>query len=216
MKTLLINSHPDFNGKERFSNKLQKLFFEKFNEKFDKNELTIINLYDMDVPKIEMNGLLGIWEKQMNGEELLENEKMIIEKSQKILSQFKEHHRIVITTPLHNFNITSKLKDYIDNILLPNETFKYTETGSVGLMTDNYKILLLQASGSIFTNNDRYTPMEFTHYYLKSLFEEFMGFDKFYIVRAEGTPLLPADEILNSAKNDLDTVFNDFYSTENK
>ena len=90
---------------------------------------------------------------------------------------------------LYNFNITSKLKDYIDNILLPNETFKYKENGSVGLMTDNYKILLLQVSGSIFTNNDRYIPMEFTHFYLKFLFEEFMGFDKFYIARAEGTPL---------------------------
>ena len=41
MKTLLINSHSDFNCKERFSNKLQKLFLEKYNQKFDKNELTI-------------------------------------------------------------------------------------------------------------------------------------------------------------------------------
>ena len=117
---------------------------------------------------------------------------------------------------MHNFNITSKMKDYMDNILIARETFKYTETGSVGLMTDNYKVLLLQASGSMYTNNDRYTPLEFTHYYLKTMFEEMMGFDKFYIVRAQGTVVLPADEVLNSAKSALDKVFDDFYSSENK
>ncbi|RNM43564.1 FMN-dependent NADH-azoreductase, partial [Staphylococcus aureus] len=33
---------------------------------------------------------------------------------------------------LHNFNITSRLKDYIDNIMIARETFKYIEEGSVG------------------------------------------------------------------------------------
>lgn len=42
------------------------------------------------------------------------------------------HHRIVIISPLHNFNVTSRLKDYIDNILIARQTFKYTSDGSVG------------------------------------------------------------------------------------
>ncbi|VED63897.1 NAD(P)H-dependent oxidoreductase [Staphylococcus delphini] len=35
-------------------------------------------------------------------------------------------------SPLHNFNVTSRLKDYIDNILIARQTFKYTSDGSVG------------------------------------------------------------------------------------
>ena len=96
-----------------------------------------------------------------------------------LLNQFKANHRIVILTPLHNFNITSRLKDYIDNIMIARETFKYTEDGSVGLMTDDYKALLLQASGGVYTNDDRYTPLEFSYYYLKEMFKEIMGFDEF-------------------------------------
>ncbi len=47
-----------------------------------------------------------------------------------ILKQFKIANKYVIVFPLHNFNIPSKLKDYIDNILIARETFKYTETAS--------------------------------------------------------------------------------------
>ncbi|KLD61324.1 FMN-dependent NADH-azoreductase, partial [Lactiplantibacillus plantarum] len=43
----------------------------------------------------------------------------------------------MIAMPLHNFNVPARLKDYIDNILVARETFRYTENGSVGLMTDN-------------------------------------------------------------------------------
>ncbi|KLD61079.1 FMN-dependent NADH-azoreductase, partial [Lactiplantibacillus plantarum] len=88
--------------------------------------------------------------------------------------------------PLHNFNVPARLKDYIDNILVARETFRYTENGSVGLMTDNYRVMLLQASGSIYTRNDRYTPMEFSRLYLDKMFTEIMGFDRFEIVRAQG------------------------------
>ncbi|MGX0277930.1 FMN-dependent NADH-azoreductase [Staphylococcus haemolyticus] len=41
-----------------------------------------------------------------------------------LLNQFKANHLIVILIPLHNFNITSRLKDYIDNIMIARETFK--------------------------------------------------------------------------------------------
>jgi FMN-dependent NADH-azoreductase len=90
------------------------------------------------------------------------------------LTQFKDYHRIVISTPLHNFNITSRLKDYIDNILIARETFKYTESGSVGLMIDDYRLLLLQASGGVYTNKDRYTTLDFAPNYLKEMFTNIM------------------------------------------
>ncbi len=92
------------------------------------------------------------------------------------------------------------------------ETFKYTEDGSVGLMTDDYKALLLQASGGVYTNDDRYTPLEFSYHYLREMFKEIMGFDEFYVARAEGTSVLPEDEIMKGAKEDLDQVFDAFYT----
>lgn len=131
-----------------------------------------------------------------------------------LMSQFKRCKRIVIVIPMHNFNIPSKLKDYIDNILIARETFKYVEDGSVGLMTDDRKLLLLQSSGSVYTNRDRYTPLEFSHFYLKAMFVEMMGFNSFDIVRAQGTATgtFTQEQILNQAYADMEIAFNKFYA----
>ncbi len=57
-------------------------------------------------------------------------------------------------------------------------------------------------------NDNRYMPLEFSYYYLK----EIMGFDEFYIARAQGTPVSPEDEILDAANKDLNNVFDAFYT----
>ncbi|MEN2005968.1 NAD(P)H-dependent oxidoreductase [Staphylococcus haemolyticus] len=212
MITLLINAHPDFNNESTYTAKLKNLFLDKYKTTFPNEEIEELNLYDINVPRIEGDQLLNVWNKQSLGESLSDDETKIADMSAFLLNQFKANHRIVILTPLHNFNITSRLKDYIDNIMIARETFKYTEDGSVGLMTDDYKALLLQASGGVYTNDDRYTPLEFSYYYLKEIFKEIMGFDEFYIARAQGTSVLPEDEILDAANKDLNNVFDAFYT----
>ncbi|AVI42276.1 FMN-dependent NADH-azoreductase [Bacillus pumilus] len=212
MQTLIINAHPDFTHRESYSNKLQTLFLEQFKEKFPHEEPTILHLHETEIPRIEKDQLLRIWDKQASEQTLTATEEKIAAASSALLAQFKAHHRIVIISPVHNFNVTSHMKDYIDNILIARETFKYTENGSVGLMTDDYRVLLLQASGSIFTNNDRYTPLEFSHYYLKEIFQNLMGFQQFHIVRAQGTAILEEETILTTAADDLSKAFDEFYS----
>ncbi|MGJ8462547.1 FMN-dependent NADH-azoreductase [Staphylococcus haemolyticus] len=212
MITLLINAHPDFNNESTYTAKLKNLFLDKYKTTFPNEEIEELNLYDINVPRIEGDQLLNVWNKQSLGESLSDDETKIADMSAFLLNQFKANHRIVILTPLHNFNITSRLKDYIDNIMIARETFKYTEDGSVGLMTDDYKALLLQASGGVYTNDDRYTPLEFSYYYLKEMFKEIMGFNEFYIARAQGTSVLPEDEILDAANKDLNNVFDAFYT----
>lgn len=202
-----------------FSNQLQELFLDKFNRQFSEKELTILNLYDLgtNLPRIEQNQLLTIWDKKNTGKNLSADEYKISQSSERLLEQFKEHHRLIIVSPLHNFNITSRLKDYIDNILIARQTFKYLnspdERGKVstGLMTDDYKALLLFASGSIYSENDFYQSLDFAPQYLKMIFSEIMGFSDFKIVRAEGTAFLSKNQIFDKAKENLDDALRNFY-----
>ncbi|MEG0254120.1 FMN-dependent NADH-azoreductase [Vagococcus sp.] len=212
MKTLIINSHPDFTNKNSFSVAFQETFIQHFKEVFPTQEPTILNLYDNQIPAIKKDELLAIWEKQQTQGILTPEEKYIETLSNTLLEQFKEHHRIVIVTPLHNFNVESRLKDYLDNILIAKETFKYTEDGSVGLMTDDYKVLMIQASGSIYTNKDRYTSLDISHLFIKGIFQEIMGFDDFYKIRLQGTAILNSEDIIEKGINDLEEVFPLFYS----
>ncbi|HCM89628.1 MULTISPECIES: NAD(P)H-dependent oxidoreductase [Vagococcus] len=212
MKTLIINAHPDYRNEEHYSIMFQKEFMKKFNEGFSSEDLTVLNLYEIEIPRIEEGQLLSIWNKEAANELLSNEEEQLKKVSEMLLSQFKEHQRIVLITPLHNFNVTSRMKDYIDNILIARETFKYTETGSVGLMTEDYRLLVIQASGSIYTKEDRYKDLDISTLYLKGIFQEIMGFKSVEILRIEGTAVLAKDVIVSDNLKKLDLMMNSFYA----
>ena len=212
MKTLIINAHPDYQNETTFSAKLQQLFLQQYQLMCPIEEVEVLNLYQTEIPRIETTQLLKIWEKESLQQEMTSEEQKIAQRSKALLTQFKAHQRIVFVTPMHNFNITSRLKDYMDNILIPLQTFKYTDTGSVGLMTNDYQALLLQASGSVYTNVDRYTALEFSYHYLKGMFEEIMGFDALHIVRAQGTATTDETTVMQQAADDLTTSLSIMYN----
>ncbi|EEL35892.1 FMN-dependent NADH-azoreductase 1 [Bacillus cereus Rock3-28] len=178
-------------------------FLVPYKELIPNNEpIEQINLYDDIVPMIDKT-VLSAWEKQGNGQKLTDEEQKVTERMSEILQQFKSANTYVIVLPLHNFNIPSKLKDYMDNIMIARETFKYTETGSVGLLKDGRRMLVIQASGGIYTNDDWYTEVEYSHKYLKAMFN-FFGIEDYQIVRAQGTAVLDPNEVLQNAYKEVE------------
>lgn len=202
-KTLIINAHPKVDDTSSVSIKVFKHFLESYKELISNNEtIEQINLYDDVVPMINKT-VLSAWEKQGNGQELTGEEQKVTERMSEILQQFTSANTYVIVFPLHNFNIPSKLKDYMDNIMIARETFKYTETGSVGLLKDGRRMLVIQASGGIYTNDDWYTEVEYSHKYLKAMFN-FLGIEDYQIVRAQGTAVLDPNEVLQNAYKEVE------------
>lgn len=214
MNTLLINAQPDFQNDAHYSVRLMNHFIELFRESFPDDALSVLNLAEEWIPRATCDELLGVWTKQASGAQLTSAEEKVDRRNAELLSQFMDSHRIVIATPLHNFNVPSQLKDYMDNILRARKTFRYVSGGSVGLMTDDRRALLLQASGAVYTNNDRFTPLEFSRMYLDAMFTNIMGFDSFQIVRAQGTSSSKWDDAhdLPLAFEELDRQFAKFYA----
>lgn len=60
MKTLLINAHPDFNNESTYTAKVKNLFLDKYKTTFPNGEIEEMNLYDIDVPRIEGDQLLNV------------------------------------------------------------------------------------------------------------------------------------------------------------
>lgn len=202
-KTLIINAHPKVDDTSSVSIKALNHFLESYTEFIPNNEtIEQINLYDDVVPMIDKT-VLSAWEKQGNRQKLTDEEQKVTERMSEILQQFKSANTYVIVLPLHNFNIPSKLKDYMDNIMIARETFKYTETGSVGLLKDGRRMLVIQASGGIYTNDDWYTDVEYSHKYLKAMFN-FLGIEDYQIVRAQGTAVLDPNEVLQNAYKEVE------------
>lgn len=218
METLLINAHPDFKSDDHFSNRLEKQFIETYHQRFGNEGLTVLNLYDEMIPRIEDGQLWTVWQKQAADQPLNDSEKIIAKRSNELLDQFIASHRIVISTPLHNFYVTSRLKDYLDNILIAKKTFRYLDQplangkSSTGLLNADYRAMMLQASGSIYSADNFYQHLDFAPKYLHAMFMDVMGFDQFELVRAEGTATESDPVIMNQAFSQLKKSFDEFYA----
>ncbi|MGW9019395.1 FMN-dependent NADH-azoreductase [Priestia megaterium] len=196
-KTLIINAHPKIESASSFSLQVLHRFLEIYKEQNPTETIEQINLFSDEIPVVDKT-VLSAWGKLANGEEIHDEEKRVTGRMSEVLQQFKSAKRYVIVMPLYNFNIPSKLKDYMDNVLIARETFKYTETGPEGLLTDGRSVLVIQGSGGVYTNNDWYTKVEYSHQYLKSMFN-IIGIEDYQIIRAQGTSFLNRDEILRTA-----------------
>jgi len=197
-KTLIINAHPKIDDTSSVSVQVFNHFLKAYKQLIPDSEVVEqINLYSDLVPMIDKT-VLSAWEKQRKEQELTSQEQKVTERMSEILKQFKRANTYIIVLPLHNFNIPSKLKDYMDNIMIARETFKYTENGSVGLLKDGRRMLVIQASGSIYTNQDWYAEVDYSNKYLKSMFN-FLGIEDYQTIRAQGTALLDLNEVLQKA-----------------
>lgn len=207
MTVLLINAHPEPRNEHAYAVQMAN-HFARF---VPAEQLEILNLYEADIPAINAQ-MLELFRKQAAQAELSPTEQALADRMEVVLRQFKSAKRIVIAMPLHNFNIPSRLKDYLDNVMIARETFKYVPGGSVGLMNDGRKVLMMQSSGSIYTNNDRYTPLDISYQYLKGVFGEIMGFNEFDIIRLQGTAVSAVnnEEALANALAEIEAKVPDF------
>ncbi|MEF3302053.1 FMN-dependent NADH-azoreductase [Paenibacillus sp. GYB003] len=195
-KLLVIHAHPNADAESSVSLQVLHHFLKAYGSLHPEGAIERIDLYREDVPCID-SVFLSARKKIQKEERLTEEEQRVASRTAELLRQFKSAKKYVIAMPLHNFNVPSKLKDYMDNILIPRETYAYTDQGSVGLLKDGRNVLVIQASDGIYTNNDWYTEVEYSHQFLKSMFR-FMGMD-YRIIRAQGIYRLGREKVLQTA-----------------
>lgn len=195
MKILQIEAHPDFSNKSRTANVLADVGYDALiNLDIKEEDIDRVQLYNPELPS------LRITDKTLSGQE---DETLTAYRNQ-ILEQFIEADQVYIYMPLYNFNIVSMLKDYFDTILIANKTFKYTENGSVGLLSDDKQVTFVMTSGSEYGTEYRYKNLDFAPQ-LVSATLHMMGIEKLKVIRAEGLDIISNDKeaIIDDAKHDL-------------
>ena len=183
MKILQIMCHPDYNGEHRVSNILAKIGEDKLIEK-GFSSIEKINLYDPSVHVPVMDKFMFNYE----GKKLTEKEQNDKIKQKEILNQWKSADAVFIYMPLHNFNVVSKFKDYVDNIVIVNETFRCEEESLIGLDNSNKQITFVITSGGEFDKHIQYINLDFAVQYVRGIFSV-IGIDKVKVLRVEGLDL---------------------------
>lgn len=122
-------------------------------------------------------------------EQQSENDKALLAVIDETIAEVMASDILVIEAPMWNFGIPSVLKAWVDHISQAGKTFKYTETGPVGLVPAGKKVIVISSRGGIYTNGAAAT-MDHQESYLKTVLG-FLGMGDVEIIRAEGVNLGP-------------------------
>lgn len=109
--------------------------------------------------------------------------------SGQLINEIKAADTLVIGTPIYNFGIPATLKAWIDQIARVGVTFRYTETGPVGLLQGKRAIVAVASGGTpVGSEIDFATP------YLRHALE-FMGITEITFISADALSRDMADKI---------------------
>ena len=204
MQTLIINAHPDPQNKTAYcTNRLVDCLSKKL------PDASVLNIYNEDIPELTAETLPLYGSVYDEKSSLSKREQQILARRAELIEQFKAADRLIIAMPMHNFTVTSRLKDYLDNIIMGGQTFQFSENGPQGLM-GGHKALLVQSSGSVYSTGPL-APWEQSYPFLRTVFG-MLGFDSTDIVRAEGTtnPGIGPDAAVERACAELEQKLPEF------
>jgi FMN-dependent NADH-azoreductase len=193
-KVLYITANPK-SADQSFSLSVGKTFLDEYRQANPNDEIIELDLYKIDIPYIDTDVFNG-WGKLQQGnafEQLSEDEKDKVSRINTLTEQFISADKYVFVTPLWNFGFPPRVKAYIDTICIAGKTFKYTETGPVGLLTDK-KAVHIQARGGVYSEGPA-KDMEFGDKYIQSILS-FLGVPSIESIIVEGMAQMP-----NEAEN---------------
>jgi FMN-dependent NADH-azoreductase len=119
--------------------------------------------------------------------------------TEKLLAQFLAADVVVVGAPMYNFSIPSQLKAWIDRIAQAGRTFKYTETGPVGL-AGGKTVIVASTRGGAYAGAPQ---MDHQESYLRTVFG-FLGITDVRFVRAEGMAMGDVAKAAGLASADAD------------
>lgn len=171
-QVLYITAHPH-DETQSFSMAAGKAFVDSYREANPNDEIVHLDLYNMNIPQLDADIFSG-WGKLRSGsqfDQLSKEEQEKVSRLNELSDQFVAADKYVFVTPLWNFSFPPVMKAYLDSVGQEGKTFKYTEQGSVGLLTDK-KALHIQARGGIYSEPPM-SDIEMGHKYIQIMMNFF-------------------------------------------
>lgn len=100
---------------------------------------------------------------------------------QQVLNEVIEADVIVVGAPMYNFSVPSQLKSWLDALVVPGKTFRYSANGVEGLLGTK-RVVIASSRGGVYAPDN---AAEHQESLLRSLLG-FLGITDIEIVRAEG------------------------------
>lgn len=122
--------------------------------------------------------------KFRNLEGLSDRQRQELALTDELVDEFLAADVVVIGAPMYNFSVPTQLKAWIDRIAQAGRTFRYTETGPVGL-AGGKKVIVASSRGGVYSTSAAMTALDHQEAYLRTVLG-FMGVTDVTVIRAEG------------------------------
>ena len=182
---LLITSSP--RGAASYSSKVARSLADKLASGAPGSTITVRDLHANPLPHIA-DEFAAARAAAGAGATLSPAQKATLAVSDKLLEEFFAADILVIGSGMINFGIPSTLKTYIDYILRPGATFRYTAKGPEGLAKGK-KAYLVSARGGVYSEGPM-QPFNFQDTYLRAALG-FMGITDIETITVEGVAFGP-------------------------
>lgn len=124
------------------------------------------------------------------------DQRAVLSQSDALVTELKNADTLVIATPIYNFGVPAALKAWIDMVARARETFKYIETGPVGLLEGKNAYVIITSGG---TELD--TDIDFVSGWLKHVLG-FIGIDDVTIINSSGL-MKGQDQVIERAEQSI-------------
>jgi FMN-dependent NADH-azoreductase len=123
----------------------------------------------------------------------------VVGESDALIDELKAADAIVIALPMYNFGVPSQFKAWVDHVARAGVTFKYTDKGSVGLVTGK-KAWVFATRGGLYAGTAADSQTAYVRQFLA-----FIGITDVEFVYAEGLAMgeAPRAKGLSSARASL-------------
>ena len=130
--------------------------------------------------------------------------------SDRLIAQLLAHDTLVLAIPMYNMGVPSTLKAWIDRVVRAGKTFRYTDSGPLGLVRDVDAYAVFARGGAY-----RGTPLDTQTGYVKAILG-LIGIKDVKTVFAEGLAMgdESRDQSLGEAHDVIASLFNRTTSVE--
>lgn len=176
MPTLLLIKSSLFNGAGQ-SSQLADDYAQRWQARHEGSQLVVRDLSQTPVPHLTAEMFQGF---QAEASERSPEQQAAVALSDALIAEMNDADEIVLALPMYNFTVPSTFKAWMDHVARAGVTFKYTESGPVGLVGPKPMLVFAARGGQYQANgNDTQTPL------IKQFFG-MLGFDQIDFIYAEG------------------------------
>ena len=193
MSTLLYVKSSIF-GDHGQSSQLADAFINEWKEQNTNASVIVRDLNAEPVPHLDGERIGGLFSEEGKRSDA---QQAVVDYADALLAEVQQADQILLTAPMYNFGVPSSLKAYFDHLARVGVTFKYTETGPVGLLEDT-PVTIVTTRGGLYKDSGIDFQLPFVKQFLG-----FIGLHNTQVIYAEGLSMEGKEDAFAAAKAEL-------------